>query len=294
MNNYTTINIKTINTVNSQYQGLLYMNWLKHDTDARNSLKLRKVRRRYGSDGYAIYWFCLEAIAYNVDKDNLNFDLKEDAETIGFELSIQERRVEEIVSFMIEINLFEINEGIITCPKLAERIDKSMTNSPKFRAWLGRPLEVKKQPDVMTSPDIIMTSPDAVMTSAELDKIRLDKIRLDKERDPLSKNAFDVANVINHFNLVTGQKLKPSTKSHAQNINARIAEGHTPDDLKMVIDYKFFEWGEDSSMCQYLRPSTLFRVGNFNGYLQQAMLGVIKKATNQANLDNNWHEDLGL
>jgi len=53
------------------------MKWFKHETDARNSLKLRKVRRKYGADGYAIYWFCLEAIAYEVDKDNLTFDLKE-------------------------------------------------------------------------------------------------------------------------------------------------------------------------------------------------------------------------
>lgn len=150
------------------------MRWFKHETDARNSLKLRKVRRKYGADGYAIYWFCLEAIAYEVDKDNLTFELKEDAETIGFELGIQEKRVEEIMLYMIEIGLFESSRNTITCLKLAERLDKTMTNSPRMRKWL----ETK---NVMTSDDNVMTLGDIgrhSATSGELDievEVEVDK-----------------------------------------------------------------------------------------------------------------------
>ncbi len=129
------------------------MKWFKHQSDARNSLKLRKVRRKYGGDGYAIYWFCLEAIAYDVDKDNLTFDLKEDSETIGFELNIQEKRVEEVIRYMVEIGLFESSNNVITCLKLAESIDKSMTNSPKMRAWIGNKTLPKPSSDVMTCND---------------------------------------------------------------------------------------------------------------------------------------------
>lgn len=143
------------------------MKWFKHQSDARNSLKLRKVRRKYGSDGYAIYWFCLESIAYDVDKDNLTFDLKEDAETIGFELTIQEKRVEEIMLYMIEIGLFESSRGMITCLKLAESIDKSMTNSPKMRKWL----DLKAGKSVMTLPDGVSTYPELeVELEKELEK----------------------------------------------------------------------------------------------------------------------------
>lgn len=155
------------------------MQWFKHKSDARNSLKLRKVRRRYGADGYAIYWFCLEAIAYEVDKDNLTFELKEDAETIAFELNIQEKRVEEIMLFMVEIGLFESSSNMITCMKLAESIDKSMTNSPKMRAWL----ETKS---VMTSPDAIMTLPGSVSTCAELE---VEKKRVEVEKKVIKRFA---------------------------------------------------------------------------------------------------------
>ncbi len=103
----------------------------------------------------------MEAIAYGVDKDNLTFDLKDDAETIAFELSIQEKRVEEIMFYLVEVGLFESSHGVITCLKLAERIDKSMTNSPKLRNWLDS--------------KSVMTCADDVNTCAELDKIRIDK-----------------------------------------------------------------------------------------------------------------------
>ena len=147
------------------------MQWFKHQSDARNSLKLRKVRRKYGADGYAIYWFCLEAIAYEVNKDNLTFELKEDAETIAFELSIQEKRVEEIMHYMVDIGLFESSSNMITCMKLAESIDKSMTNSPKMRKWL----ETKS----------VMTLPDTVNTCAELElEVEVEKKKTIKRFTP--------------------------------------------------------------------------------------------------------------
>lgn len=163
------------------------MLWFKHKSDARNSLKLRKVRRKYGADGYAIYWFCLEAIAYEVDKDNLTFDLREDAETIGFELSVQEKRVEEIMRYMIEIGLFETSGSVITCLKLAESIDKSMTNSPKMRKWLGKQKLLNESGDVMTCAD-------TVKTCAELEV----EVEKEVEKNKHSGQQVDLEDVIQY------------------------------------------------------------------------------------------------
>lgn len=52
-------------------------------------------------------------------------------------------------------------------------------------------------------------------------------------------------------------------------LNARLREGFTRDDFFAVIDFKAAEWGEGSSMRQYLRPETLFGP-KFEGYLQAA------------------------
>ena len=172
------------------------MQWFKHSSDARNSLKLRKVRRKYGADGYAIYWFCLEAIAHDIDKDNLTFNLKEDAETIGFELTIQEKRVEEIMTYMVNVGLFESSNNTITCLKLAERLDKSMTNSPKMRAWL----DDKSNDKVSQS---VMTLSDNVSTCAELDKNRIDNNRIEEKTSNKSSNDDDIkflTAITNHWN----------------------------------------------------------------------------------------------
>lgn len=100
----------------------------------------------------------------------MTFDLKEDAETIAFELSIQEKRVEEIMTYMCNVGLFENSNSMITCLKLAERIDKSMTNSPRMRSWL-------KTKSVMTTSDNVMTLHDSVSTCPELE------VELEKEKE---------------------------------------------------------------------------------------------------------------
>ena len=191
------------------------MKWFKHESDARNSLKLRKVRRKYGADGYAIYWFCLEAIAYEVDKNNLTFDLKDDAETIAFELSVQEKRVEEIMYYLVEIGLFESSQGVITCLKLAERLDKSMTNSPKMREWL-------EGKDVMTCTDGVMTDADGVKTCAELEEKRIEKKR---KKDPCASKApiipYDAIINLYHECLPALPRIKVKTDSRMKAMKAR-------------------------------------------------------------------------
>lgn len=94
----------------------------------------------------------------------------------------------------------------------------------------------------------------------------------------------DVMIVIEHFNLVTGQKLKVATKSHSENISGRLSDGYTVDDLKMVIDFKNDEWSNDPKMAQYIRPATLFQTGKFGGYLAAAKTAPKVKTSSLHNL----------
>ena len=89
-------------------------------------------------------------------------------------------------------------------------------------------------------------------------------------KDSMSKPSViddKVKQVIDLLNDLSGAKYKASTKSHAENIRGRLDDGHSVDDLKMVVRHKCSEWLNDKSMSQYLRPSTLFQAGKFNGYL---------------------------
>lgn len=81
-----------------------------------------------------------------------------------------------------------------------------------------------------------------------------------------SKKPDDIDEVINHLNHRLGTKYKTTTQATRKLIKARLKEGFTVEDMKLVIDKKATEWVGNLKMAQYLRPDILF--GNkFEGYL---------------------------
>jgi hypothetical protein len=100
------------------------MKWFKHDSDASNDAKLKKLRLKYGAQGYGIYWYCLELIARNVEKHNLTFELEHDAELIADDFKLSSDLVQHIMNYMVELELFENINGIVSCLKMANRTDE--------------------------------------------------------------------------------------------------------------------------------------------------------------------------
>lgn len=85
--------------------------------------------------------------------------------------------------------------------------------------------------------------------------------------------------VVNHLNHRLGTQYKPTTQATRKLVKARLKEGFTVEDMKLVIDKKAAEWVGSPKMSQYLRPDILF--GNkFEGYLNA-------KAAPQNNWDNS-------
>ena len=100
------------------------MKWFKHDADASNDAKLRKLRLKYGAQGYGIYWYCLELIARNVEKHNLTFELEHDADLIADDFKLSGEFVQEMMIYMVNLGLFENTDGVITCLKMLTRTDE--------------------------------------------------------------------------------------------------------------------------------------------------------------------------
>ena len=93
--------------------------------------------------------------------------------------------------------------------------------------------------------------------------------------------------VLEYMNGVLDTKYKKSTKAHIENINARLNDGHTVEELKRVIDFKNAQWANDPKMATYLRPQTLFQAGKFQGYLTAAN---VKPKSNGHNLSGKVYE----
>jgi hypothetical protein len=153
------------------------MKWFKHDSDASNDAKLKKLRLKYGAQGYGIYWYCLELIARNVEKHNLTFELEHDAELIADDFKLSTELTQHIMTFMVEIGLFENTNGIISCLKMASRTDE----------YTQKLLQsVKKTPD-----NIERVSGQNPRMSVLIEQNRIDEIRLDKKIKPLRSNDLD-------------------------------------------------------------------------------------------------------
>jgi len=110
------------------------MQWFRHDSTANADAKLRRVRMKYGIQGYGLYWYCLELIAQGVNAHNLSFELEHDAEIIAHDVGLSTELVQEMMIYMVNLGLFEIQEGgRIYCMKMLKRMDTSMTGNAKFR-----------------------------------------------------------------------------------------------------------------------------------------------------------------
>ncbi|UVX34654.1 MAG: hypothetical protein [Namikivirus tsukuho] len=80
-----------------------------------------------------------------------------------------------------------------------------------------------------------------------------------KEPDPTEE-------IVEHLNQRAGTHYRATTANTRKLIKARLKEGFTVDEIKLVIDKKCAEWLNNRDMVQYLRPETLF--GNkFESYL---------------------------
>jgi len=206
------------------------MKWIKHDTDANQDAKLQNVMLDYGLEGYGLYWYCIELIAGKIDKDNITFDLEHDARIIARNTGCTAQKVEEMMRYFVDVGLFENSQGVVTCLKLARRLDKSMTSNPEMRSIIEN----------FKSHDSIMTKSENVMQ----DKIRLEDIKeTDRQANhTITENAFQHLWAIwkkckAGINVTdTSPKAKTFEKTFKKIFNAQYFKSHTELEFKAEIN----------------------------------------------------------
>lgn len=105
--------------------------------------------------------------------------------------------------------------------------------------------------------------------SAATDQLQL-QIR-EPQAPAQSKEPDPTEEVINHLNQRAGTHYKATTANTRKLVKARLKEGFTVDEIKMVIDKKCADWLRNPAMVEYLRPETLF--GNkFESYLNAKVM----------------------
>lgn len=72
--------------------------------------------------------------------------------------------------------------------------------------------------------------------------------------------------ILNLLNELAGKRFKP-IKSNLSPISARLKDGYTMQELKEIVQVKTLDWKNNEVMNQHLCPTTLFRPGNTDKYL---------------------------
>ena len=147
------------------------MKWFRHDSAAHRDAKIKRLKNKYGITGYGLYWYCLELIAEGVDKNNISFELEDDAELIAIDWNLDRVTVTEIMAFMVELNLFESADNRIFCRKMAHRLDDTNSRNPEIQKLL------KKK----NAHSIRKSSENPEESSDRLDKTRLEKSKTEEK-----------------------------------------------------------------------------------------------------------------
>lgn len=237
------------------------MKWIKHDTNANQDAKLKKLRMKYGLEGYGMYWYCLELIAADVDQNKLTFELEHDAEIIAFDTGIHYERVNEMMAYMVNLKLFESNNGVLSCLKLANRLDKSMTSNPVMRKMLG---------DIRLNHDGVMTKSAEPMQ----DKTRLDKTKQDKDMSPTAP--------VKQEKKVSKQFVKPSPQELVAHFESK---GSTASEAENFFNfYESKGWVVGKTKMKVWRASASLWIGKNNKSSNGQQLAVPNQTLSQVSM----------
>ena len=248
------------------------MKWFKHDADANMDAKLQEVLLDYGLEGYGLYWYCLELIVNKVSADNITFSLEHDARVIARNTGSTIARVESIMRKFIELGLFEHTGDLVTCLKLAKRIDKSMTNSKPMRDFV----EKLRTSDVMTNQSNVMTKGTNVMTTSahvmtSSDNVMIEENRIEENRilkangasddTPKNKKSLAYSDEFETIWSLYPKRAGSNPKNKAfQSFNARLKEGYTVEQMEAGVKRyaKYCDLTDKTNTEFVLQASTFF------------------------------------
>ena len=107
--------------------------------------KIKVLRKKYGRDGYFVYQHSLYLIAQSITSKNTSCELPYAAESISFDLGMEQTEVEKILATCIELRLLEGDaKGTVSCLKILSRLDMN-TVSKEMRVMIANARERQKR-----------------------------------------------------------------------------------------------------------------------------------------------------
>ena len=102
------------------------MQWIKHMTDMVDDPRIRRLIRKHGALGYAVYNLAIERIGKRLTTEHVIPDLEETAEDIADLLRDDTAKIQDCMAAAIDLGLFEhdVVSGRILCAKIYKFLGK--------------------------------------------------------------------------------------------------------------------------------------------------------------------------
>ena len=237
--------------------------YFPHDHHSRHDEKMLFLISKYGPVSYGLYWIWVEMM-HEKDNSQLSTKLKDG---ISKQYNVDITLLDNILKDSIDIGLLTSVNGCY----YSERVLENKAKMERYRRQKSKAgtLGMSKRYGKKYRSNSVITLPN--------NKIKQNKTKVKEIKDTIPSGDEDFGLPLRYMNKVFKSNFD-STNSHNQSlIKALLKHGTTMEDMQMVIDFKYQEWGDKPNLMKNLRPITLFRQSNFSDYLDQARTWSKKK-----------------
>ena len=231
--------------------------WIKLSTGLPDNRKIKQIRKLPDGDTIALMWIFLMCLAGETNDDGMVYFTSEipyTDEMLAEQFNMEVNTVRLGIQTFQRFGMLDIVDNII-CLSAWEKW-QSVDKMAEIREYnrLAKQKSRAKQKLLASVNDMSMTSQPCQGTD------------IDKEEEKEIEEDKDVyKDIISYLNDKAGTNYRSSSKKTKSSIHARLEEGFTLDDFKIVIDKKTAEW-MGTEWEKFLRPETLFGT-KFESYL---------------------------
>ena len=246
--------------------------WIKLTTDMFDNRKIKHLRKLPDGNNIVLIWVMLLTMAGRCNAGGMIFlteNIPYTPKMLADELDFEESTVKLALQALEQFNMIVTDQGFFSIAgwdeyQNIEGMEKIREqNRLRQKKWYDKQ---KALPEPNVRNNVSVTQPNATDIDKDIDRDKEEDNKNNTE-EPQEKTEV-YKNIIAYLNEKAGTRYKHTTGKTRDCIRARIKEGFTMDDFKVVIDKKCADWLGDEKMERYLRPETLFSP-KFEGYLNE-------------------------
>jgi hypothetical protein len=103
--------------------------YFPHDCDMRNDVKITALRRKFGHTGYSFWNMILEFLG---DCEYFEYEWSEfNKELLSADFNLDVKEINEIVEYLLYLNLIQIENNFITCDSFTKRLESEVLSRRK-------------------------------------------------------------------------------------------------------------------------------------------------------------------